>query len=116
MQYPLIHSTINLILHALKQTSTTDASEHEGLLPTKKKKKKKKQSLYSLSYEETQGYWTKEEHSQFKKGIILYGWGNWKKVESCIRNKVQIKSHTQKFSKRRLSQKDRRVSMYKENA
>lgn len=50
-------------LHALKQTSTTDASEPEGLSPMKKKKKKH-YLLYSSSYEETlshEGYWTNEE-------------------------------------------------------
>ena len=53
-----------------------------------------------------------------KKGVILYGWGNWKKVESCVptRNKIQIKTHAQKFSNCRPSQKDRLVSMYEENA
>jgi SHAQKYF class myb-like DNA-binding protein len=106
------------ILHALKRTSTTDASEHEGSSPTKKKTK---QSLYSSSYEEipsVEGYWTNEEHSQFEKGVILYGWGNWKKVESCVptRNNVQIKTHAQKFSNCRPSQKDRLLSMYEENA
>lgn len=106
------------ILHAWKRTSTTDASEHESSSPMKKKYKNKR--VYS-SFEELpshEGYWTNEEHSQFEKGIILYGWGNWKRVESCIptRNKVQIKTHAQKFSKCRPSQKERLVSMYKENA
>jgi SHAQKYF class myb-like DNA-binding protein len=103
-------------LHTWKRTSTTDASEHESSSPMKKKIKR----VYS-SYEETpshEGYWTNEEHSQFEKGIILYGWGNWKRVESCIptRNKVQIKTHAQKFSRCRPSQKERLVSMYEENA
>jgi hypothetical protein len=75
-------------LHTWKRTSTTDASEHESSSPMKKKIKR----VYS-SVEETpshEGYWTNEEHSQFEKGIILYGWGNWKRVESCVptRNKV----------------------------
>ena len=105
------------ILHAWRQTSTTDAFDHASSSPMKKKYKNK---LYS-SFEETpskEGYWTNEEHSQFEKGIILYGWGNWKRVESCIptRNKVQIKTHAQKFSRCRPSQKDRLVSMYEEHA
>lgn len=98
--------------------ASINSSEHEGSSPMKKKYKNKR--VYS-SFEETsshEGYWTNEEHSQFEKGIILYGWGNWKRVESCVptRNKVQIKTHAQKFSRCRPSQKERLVSMYEENA
>jgi len=47
--------------------------------------------------------WTDHEQSQFNKGIIKHGWGNWKVMleENIIttRDRSQIKSHAQKMKK-----------------
>jgi SHAQKYF class myb-like DNA-binding protein len=62
--------------------------------------------------------WTNEEHAQFEEGIIRYGRGNWKKIESLIpsRNNVQIRNHASIFSKNHPSEFERLVSIHKENA
>eukprot|EP00584_Thalassiosira_punctigera_P011344 CAMPEP_0172563264 /NCGR_PEP_ID=MMETSP1067-20121228/100142_1 /TAXON_ID=265564 ORGANISM="Thalassiosira punctigera, Strain Tpunct2005C2" /NCGR_SAMPLE_ID=MMETSP1067 /ASSEMBLY_ACC=CAM_ASM_000444 /LENGTH=866 /DNA_ID=CAMNT_0013353677 /DNA_START=265 /DNA_END=2865 /DNA_ORIENTATION=+ len=47
------------------------------------------------------GAWTFTEQEQFKDGCIIYGWGNWSCIESCVptRTNAQVKSHAQKFQK-----------------
>lgn len=52
------------------------------------------------------GPWSELEHSQFEKGIIVHGWGNWQQMVNLIptRSKIQIKSHAQKFRKHRGDQ------------
>jgi len=55
------------------------------------------------------GPWTPEEHKQFKDGCILYGWGDWRGIASCMptRTNAQVKSHAQKFQKHHPTEKER---------
>jgi len=55
------------------------------------------------------GPWTFTEQEQFKDACILYGWGNWTNIESCIptRTNAQVKSHAQKFQKHHPEEKQR---------
>mmetsp|Transcript_5613 Transcript_5613/g.12174 ORF Transcript_5613/g.12174 Transcript_5613/m.12174 type:complete len:851 (+) Transcript_5613:304-2856(+) len=55
------------------------------------------------------GPWTSEEHEQFKDGCILYGWGDWRGIASCIstRTNAQVKSHAQKFQKHHPEEKEK---------
>ena len=47
------------------------------------------------------GTWSISECTLFSRGVILHGWGQWRKVESVVksRSNVQCKSHAQKFRK-----------------
>ena len=55
------------------------------------------------------GSWTDEEHTNFEKGIILHGWGSWKLVAESVpsRDKIQVKSHAQKFARHHPKEKMR---------
>ena len=46
------------------------------------------------------GLWSPLERSQFEKGVVQFGWGNWLEITKCIpsRSKCQVKSHAQKFT------------------
>lgn len=46
------------------------------------------------------GVWTQDERSQFEKGVVQFGWGNWVDITEGIpsRRKSQVKSHAQKFA------------------
>ena len=46
------------------------------------------------------GVWTQAERSQFEKGVVQFGWGNWLVITKGIpsRRKSQVKSHAQKFA------------------
>jgi hypothetical protein len=46
------------------------------------------------------GVWTQAERSQFEKGVVQFGWGNWLDITKGIpsRRKSQVKSHAQKFA------------------
>ena len=46
------------------------------------------------------GKWTQAERSQFEKGVVQFGWGNWVEITEGIpsRRKSQVKSHAQKFA------------------
>ena len=69
-------------------------------LPTTSEKKKQKHSK-SIPYAGRggPGAWNAYEKSLFRQGVILHGWGTWRKIEPMIptRTKAQIKSHAQKF-------------------
>ena len=60
--------------------------------------KKKNRQLLSLSINNSNGRWTKEEHNKFIEGIIKYG-SDWKKIQKHIstRTSTQARSHAQKF-------------------
>jgi SHAQKYF class myb-like DNA-binding protein len=46
------------------------------------------------------GKWTQAERTQFEKGVVQFGWGNWVEITEGIssRRKSQVKSHAQKFA------------------
>ena len=94
-----------------KREPTTIISVEECEQPIKKKK-----SVHDFGTP-CSGSWTNLEHMQFEKGCILYGWGNWKLLESLIpsRNSVQIKSHAQKISKNRPHEKERLLRGHKDH-
>lgn len=94
-----------------KREPTTIISVEECEQPIKKKK-----SVHDFGTP-CSGSWTNLEHMQFEKGCILYGWGNWKLLESLIpsRNSVQIKSHAQKISKNRPYEKERLLRGHKDH-
>ena len=60
--------------------------------------KKKNRQLLSLSINNSNGRWTKEEHNKFIEGIIKYG-SDWKKIQKHVstRTSTQARSHAQKF-------------------
>ena len=94
-----------------KREPTTILSVEECGQPIKKKK-----SVHDFGTP-CSGSWTNLEHMQFEKGCILLGWGNWKLFESLIpsRNSVQIKSHAQKISKNRPTEKETLLRGHKEH-
>mmetsp|Transcript_42057 Transcript_42057/g.75835 ORF Transcript_42057/g.75835 Transcript_42057/m.75835 type:complete len:575 (-) Transcript_42057:495-2219(-) len=49
------------------------------------------------------GLWSEFEKSQFERGVITHGWGNWCLIDKAVptRSKAQIKSHAQKFRRHR---------------
>eukprot|EP00571_Detonula_confervacea_P009121 CAMPEP_0172317988 /NCGR_PEP_ID=MMETSP1058-20130122/33532_1 /TAXON_ID=83371 /ORGANISM="Detonula confervacea, Strain CCMP 353" /LENGTH=887 /DNA_ID=CAMNT_0013032697 /DNA_START=260 /DNA_END=2920 /DNA_ORIENTATION=+ len=55
------------------------------------------------------GTWTQNEQQLFENGCILHGWGNWKNIEAMIptRDRMQCKSHAQKFQKHHPKEKNR---------
>lgn len=46
-------------------------------------------------------FWLQEEEERFLLGIRLYGWGQWKRIQSIVQTRTnkQIKSHAQKRAK-----------------
>jgi len=46
-------------------------------------------------------FWKRDEEERFLKGLVLYGWGQWKRIQSIVetRTNKQIKSHAQKRAK-----------------
>ncbi|KAL3764612.1 hypothetical protein ACHAW5_000487 [Stephanodiscus triporus] len=76
---------------------------------------KKKKSVHDFDTP-CSGSWTEQEHMQFLEGCVLFGWGNWKTLESLIpsRNSVKIKSHAQKFSKNHPYEKERLLREHEE--
>eukprot|EP00571_Detonula_confervacea_P017574 CAMPEP_0172311886 /NCGR_PEP_ID=MMETSP1058-20130122/15950_1 /TAXON_ID=83371 /ORGANISM="Detonula confervacea, Strain CCMP 353" /LENGTH=573 /DNA_ID=CAMNT_0013025195 /DNA_START=25 /DNA_END=1746 /DNA_ORIENTATION=+ len=55
----------------------------------------------TLGGRDSLGTWTLDEQHQFERGVITHGWGNWRTIELLVptRDRIQIKSHAQKFRK-----------------
>jgi len=67
--------------------------------------------IYGFAGLAAAGPWSYHEHRLFEQGCIMYGWGNWKKIQEAIpcRTKDQCKSHGQKFLKHHPNEKDRLI-------
>lgn len=67
----------------------------------------------------SRGTWSVEEKEQFRRGIVLCGWGNWSAIEETgvipTRDKIQIKSHGQKFEKHNPGVKGDLLKKYQEH-